>query len=325
MRAITISRFGPPEVLTEVELPDPRPAAGQVAIDVTHAAVGMIDVIFRRGDRSGDPRFPSPPFVPGLEVAGTIRELGEGVTDFRVGEPVVTLSLMTLGGYATVALADARLTVSLANTTIDPAQAVAVLPNATTAYLALTTVAHLREGETVLVHGATGGLASAFPAVARALGATRILGTVGSSSKTDVARSMGYDEVLTHDRFPDALSGQKFDLIVDPVGGPARRASLDLLAPLGRMLLVGHASTTPEEPIRGNDLWVRNIGVLGFSVGPILQAHPLRARPATSAVINLIEQGKLRVPIETLPLAEASEAHRRLEAKGVTGRVILTT
>jgi NADPH2:quinone reductase len=284
----------------------------------------MIDVFFRRGDRSGDPRFPSPPFVPGLEVAGTIRELGEGVTDFRVGEPVVTLSLMTLGGYATVALADARITVSLANTTIDPAQAVAVLPNATTAYLALTTVAHLREGETVLVHGATGGLASAFPAVARALGAARILGTVGTSSKTDVARSMGYDEVLTHDRFPDALSGQKFDLIVDPVGGPARRASLDLLAPLGRMLLVGHASTTPEEPIRGNDLWVRNIGVLGFSVGPILQAHPLRARPAASAVINLIEQGALHVPIETLPLTQASEAHRRLEARGVTGRVILT-
>jgi NADPH2:quinone reductase len=263
--------------------------------------------------------------VPGLEVAGTIRELGEGVTDFRVGEPVVTLSLMTLGGYATVALADARLTVSLANTTIDPAQAVAVLPNATTAYLALTTVAHLREGETVLVHGATGGLASAFPAVARALGAARILGTVGTSSKTDVARSMGYDEVLTHDRFPDALIGQKFDLIVDPVGGPARRASLDLLAPLGRMLLVGHASTTPEEPIRGNDLWVRNIGVLGFSVGPILQTHPLRARPAVAAVINLIEQGALHVPIETLPLTQAAEAHRRLEARGVTGRVILTT
>ena len=325
MRAITISRFGPPDVLTEVELPDPRPAAGQVAIDVTHAAVGMIDVIFRRGDRAGDPRFPPPPFVPGLEVAGMIRELGEGVTDFRVGEPVVTLSLMTLGGYATVALADARLTVSLANTTIDPAQAVAVLPNATTAYLALTTVAHLREGETVLVHGATGGLASAFPAVARALGAARILGTVGSSSKADVALSIGYDEVLTHDQFPGALIGQKFDLIVDPVGGPARGASLDMLAPLGRMLLVGHASTTPEEPMKGNELWVRSIGVLGFSIGPILQAYPMLARSAASAVIDLIEQGTLHVPIETLPLTEASEAHRRLEARDVTGRVILTT
>jgi NADPH2:quinone reductase len=324
MRAITISQFGSPDVLTEVELPDPRPAAGEVAINVTHAAVGMIDVIFRRGDRAGDPRFPSPPFVPGLEVAGTIRELGEGVTALRVGEPVVTLSRMTLGGYATIALADARLTVSLAGTTIDPAQAVAVLPNATTAYLALTEVAHLRAGETVLIHGATGGLASAFPAVARSLGATRIVGTVGSSSKTEAARSIGYDEVLTSDRFPDALSGQTFDLIVDPVGGPARLASLDLLAPLGRMLLVGHASTAPEEPIRGNDLWVRNIGVLGFSVGPILRADPLRARLASSAVITLLEQGVLHVPITTLPLTQAAEAHRLLEARGVTGRVILT-
>jgi NADPH2:quinone reductase len=324
MRAITISQFGSPDVLTEVELPDPRPAAGEVAINVTHAAVGMIDVIFRRGDRASDPRFPSPPFVPGLEVAGTIRELGEGVTAFRVGEPVVTLSLMTLGGYATVALADARLTVSLAGTTIDPAQAVAVLPNATTAYLALTLVAHLRADETVLIHGATGGLASAFPAVARALGAARIVGTIGSSSKTAAARSIGYDEVLTSDRFPDALSGQTFDLIVDPVGGPARLASLDLLAPLGRMLLVGHASTAPEEPIRGNDLWVRNIGVLGFSVGPILRDDPLRASSASSAVINLMEQGALHVPITTLPLTQASEAHRLLEARGVTGRVILT-
>ena len=324
MRAITISQFGSPDVLTEVELPDPRPAAGEVAINVTHAAVGMIDVIFRRGDRASDPRFPRPPFVPGLEVAGTIRELGEGVTAFRVGEPVVTLSLMTLGGYATIALADARLTVSLAGTTIDPAQAIAVLPNATTAYLALTLVAHLRTDETVLIHGATGGLASAFPAVARAQGASRILGTVGSSSKTDVARSMGYDEVLTHDQFPDALIGQKFDLIVDPVGGPARLASLDLLAPLGRMLLVGHASTAPEEPIRGNDLWVRNIGVLGFSVGPILRDDPLRASHASSVVITLMEQGALHVPITTLPLTQASEAHRLLEARGVTGRAILT-
>src|SRR5689334_15163047 len=121
MRAITISRFGPPDVLTEVELPDPRPAAGQVAIDVTHAAVGMIDVFFRRRHSSRDPRFPTRPVVPGIEVAGTIRELGEGVTEFRVGEPVVTMSLMVLGGYATVALADARLTVSLMSNNIDPA------------------------------------------------------------------------------------------------------------------------------------------------------------------------------------------------------------
>ncbi len=131
--------------------------------------------------------------------------------------------------------------------------------------------------------------------------------------------------MLPYDQFPGALRDQIFDLIVDPVGGPARRASLDLLAPLGRMLLVGHASTTPEEPIRGNEIWGRSVGVLGFSVGPILQTHPILARPAASAMINLIEQGALHVPIETLPLTNASEAHRRLEARDITGRIVLTT
>src|SRR3954469_322428 len=106
MNAIAISRFGGPEVLTQVELPDPHPGPGQISIDVTHAAVGMIDVIYRRGDRADDDRFPPPPFVPGIEVAGLVREVGDGVDQFRVGERVVTLSLMEMGGYATVAVAD---------------------------------------------------------------------------------------------------------------------------------------------------------------------------------------------------------------------------
>ncbi|MHB8690404.1 MAG: alcohol dehydrogenase catalytic domain-containing protein [Solirubrobacteraceae bacterium] len=99
MHAVTISRFGGPEVLSQVELPDPHPETGQISIDVTHAAVGMIDVIFRRGDRANDDRFPPPPFVPGIEVAGFVREVGDGVNQFTVGERVVTLSLMEMGGY----------------------------------------------------------------------------------------------------------------------------------------------------------------------------------------------------------------------------------
>jgi NADPH2:quinone reductase len=166
-----IGEFGGPEVLLPAELPDPKPGPGQITIDTSHAAVGLVDVFFRRGDRVGRPGYPRPPFVPGLEVAGTVRELGDGVTGFQVGEPVVTLSQMSLGGYATVTLGDAALTVSLKDSGADPAQAVAVLPNATTAYLALTRVAHLREGEKLLVHGAAGGLAAAFPAIARLLGA----------------------------------------------------------------------------------------------------------------------------------------------------------
>jgi NADPH2:quinone reductase len=324
MRAMTISAFGGPDVLKEVELPDPTPAAGQIAIDVTHAAVGMVDVRFRRGDVTGE-GFPQPPFVPGLEVAGTVRAVGPGVEEFRVGEAVVTLSQMRLGGYATVALADVALTVSLESRDIDPSQAVAALPNATTAYLALTRVAHLQPGERLLIHGATGGLASAFPAVARSLGAGGIMGTVGSPGKIDAAVALGHDKVLLADQFPDALDGEQVDLVVDAVGGDLRKPSLEVLAPLGRMLVVGHASTTPETPILGNELWRRNFGVLGFSVGTILQRNPDLARPAAEAVIDLIADGTLKLAIDELPLTAAAEAHRRLENRETAGRINLTT
>lgn len=163
--------------------------------------------------------------MPGLEVAGTVRELGEGVTGWQIGEPVVTLSQMSLGGYATVTLADAAMTVSLKGGDVDPAQAVAVLPNATTAYLALTRVARLREGENVLVHGAAGGLAAAFPGVARSLGASHVTGTVSSQARTADTAHLGYDAVFTSDRFVEGLDGRRVDLVVDPTNSrsPTRR------------------------------------------------------------------------------------------------------
>src|ERR1700716_1588356 len=162
MRAAVVTRFGGPDVFEVSEMPDPTPGPGQVSIDVTHAAVGLVDVYIRQGlykDRAG---LPKPPYVPGLEVAGTIRALGDGVAGFRIGEPVVTLSgTGAEDGYASVSGADAAMTASLEGTGVDPALAVAAVPNAATAYLALTSVAHLQAGERVLVHGAFGGLASA--------------------------------------------------------------------------------------------------------------------------------------------------------------------
>jgi D-arabinose 1-dehydrogenase-like Zn-dependent alcohol dehydrogenase len=141
-------------VLTETQLPDPEPGPGQITIDTSHAAVGLIDVLLRRGDMAKRPGLPQPPFVPGLEVAGTVRQLGNGVEGFHVGEPVVTVSQMALGGYASVTVAEASMVLSLSDSDVNPALAVAALPNATTAYLALTRVAHLQQGESVLVHGA---------------------------------------------------------------------------------------------------------------------------------------------------------------------------
>jgi NADPH:quinone reductase len=325
VHAVTISRFGGPEVLSQVELPDPHPGRGQIAIDVTHAAVGMIDVIFRRGDRANDDRFPPPPFVPGIEVAGFVREVGDGVNQFKVGERVVTLSLMEMGGYATVALADAARTVSLEGIDVDTAQAIAALPNAVTAHLALTHAVRIDGGETVLVHGATGGLASPFPAVARALGARRLIGTVAEDGHIEAALALGYDTVITGANFPAALDGEKVGIVVDPVGGELRKPSLDVLAPQGQLLIMGHASSNPDEPFTGDDLWGRSIGATGFVVGAFLQADPSRAQPALEAVSRLVTDGTLRVPVQTLKLAQAAVAHRHLEQRTNTGRLILTT
>src|ERR1700709_1565154 len=240
MHAVVVSAFGGPAVLTEVELPDPKPGPGQLTIDTSHAAVGLIDVLLRRGDMRDNPGLPQPPYVPGGEVAGSVREIGEGVEGFRVGEPVVSMSQATLGGYASVTLAQASPVVPLGDSAVDPAQAVAALPYAVTAYLGLTRAAHLQPGESVLVHGAAGGLAATVPAVARALGATRIVGTVSSPSRIKDTAHLGYDDVFTSDGFVEALAGRPVDVVADAVGGDVRTASLDVLAPFGRTLLLGH-------------------------------------------------------------------------------------
>ncbi|HEX8855384.1 MAG TPA: alcohol dehydrogenase catalytic domain-containing protein [Thermoleophilaceae bacterium] len=196
--------------------------------DVTHAAVGLVDVFIRQGlykDREG---LPQPPYVPGLEVAGTVRELGDGVDGFTVGEPVVTVSgTGPEGGYAAISVVDARFAVSLGSSGIDLALAVATVPNAATAYLALTRVAHLQSGETVLVHGALGGLASTFPGIASSLGASTIVGTVRPTSlPTAEASELPYNRLIGSDEFPDALIDERFDVVIDPVGGDVRTTSL---------------------------------------------------------------------------------------------------
>jgi NADPH:quinone reductase len=325
MRAVTIPRFGDADVLTLVDdVPGPRPGVGQVAIDVTHAAVGLADVLMRRGEFGG-----TPPMIPGLEVAGTVRALGDEVTGLRVGQAVVTLSRPTAGGYAQVTLADAAITFRLddLSPTVDPALAVAVVPNATTALLALEQVAHLRAGEKVLIHGATGGLAAIVAQVARELGAGQIIGTVRSPDRVQDAQRLGFDTVVESTRFADTLAEQHLDaidVVVDPVGGPLRAESLKVLAPLGRLLVVGNASGSPDVPIGANQVWLSNAGVLGFNVGGLLTSHPERGTAAARRALGLVAAGKITGAVATLPLDSAAEAHRRLEAGALSGRIVLT-
>jgi NADPH:quinone reductase len=301
MKAVVATRFGDPTVLTVVDRPDPTPGPGQIAIDVSYAAVGLIDVFLRQGLYKDRPGLPQPPFVPGLEVAGTVRELGPGVAGFAVGERVVTFSATGAGGYASVVVASADLLVSTEGYDIDPAVAAAVVPNAAMAYLAFANVARLAPGESVLIHGALGGFAAAFPGIARQLGAARVVGTV-RSSKLDAAAvtRLPYDRIVDSSKLPDALAGEKFDVIIDPVGGAVRTHSIDLLAPSGRLIVAGNASGEWDHQLDSNRIWYGGLTVSGFNAGSYIPAHPLEVRPAAEA------------------------AHQRMESRALNGRIVLT-
>lgn len=325
MKAVQVTRFGDPTVLAVVDLPDPVPGPGQVAIDVTHAAVGLIDVFFRQGLYKDRPGMPQPPFVPGLEVAGTVRALGDGVTGLAVGERVVSMSATGTGGYASVYVASATRVASLEGYDIDPVLAVTAVPNAAMAHVALTRVAHLSAGESVLVHGALGGFAAAFPGMARQLGASRVVGTVRTSKLAAAAATkLPYDQIVDSAELSSALGGQKFDIVIDPVGGAVRTQSLDLMPAGGRLLAVGNASGDWGHQLDSNQLWLRSVTVSGYNSAAYLSAHPQAIRPGLEAALQAAAAGLGEMDVDVLPFAAAVAAHERMESRSLNGRIVLT-
>ncbi len=325
MRAVVIPRFGGPEVLEVRDLPPPEPGPGEVTVDVAYAGVNHAEVLYRRGEVD----VPLP-FTPGIEVAGHVRALGPGVTGLRAGQPVAALTIVNSGGYAEVVRVAAPLVFPLDTLApdLDLAAAAAFPSNTTTALLVLSTVAHLQKGERVLIHGATGGVGSVLGQMARALGAGQVIGTVGHPDKVDAAKALGYDTVLLNDGFADALpnatGGAGIDVVVDPVGGEARTRSLAALNTLGRLVAMGNASNADDVTVSANDLWFSGKGVLGFNLA-LLSAHaPDGVHIAGEEALRLVASGAVRVEVtDVLPLEQAAEAHRRIEARAVRGKLVL--
>jgi NADPH2:quinone reductase len=129
--------------------------------------------------------------------------------------------------------------------------------------------------------------------------------------------------VIASEEFPDALMGEQFDVVIDPVGGDLRTPSLDVMAPLGRLLAVGNASGDWQHSVDTNRLWVSNLAILGFSVGSYLPTHPELARPAAEGALKAISAGLVNLHTDILPLEKAPEAHRQIEAGQVNGRILL--
>jgi NADPH:quinone reductase len=322
MRAILCRQLGGPEALTLADLPEPDPGACGVRIRVRAAGLNFADTLMLQGRYQERPPLP---FVPGLEVAGEVDRVGPGVHDLAPGQRV--LAVLPHGGFAQAAVAPASDVVPLPDT-MDDVTAAGFAIAYGTAYGALRWRADLHAGETLLVHGAAGGVGLTAVEVGKAMGAV-VIATARGGDKLAVAREHGADHVLDTDAddiraaVRDLTKGRGADVVFDPVGGAMFDASLRSIAWEGRIVLVGFASgEVPQIP--ANILLVKNASALGFYWGSYRKHDPERLRAAFADLFDWHAEGRLRPHVSaTLPLERAAEGLRMLAERRSTGKVVL--
>jgi NADPH2:quinone reductase len=325
MRAMQITELtGPDSALSLAELPDPEPShmltpGSGVVVDVHAAGVSFPELLQTRGEYQIKPPLP---FVPGSEVGGIVRSAPAGAA-VAPGDRVAAFCM--LGGFAEVAVAPEFLCFGLPET-LDFAQGASLVLNYHTAYFALSLRGRLREGETVLVHGAAGGVGTAVLQVAKGLGATTIA-VVSTDAKERVAREAGADHVVRSDGpWKDEakeLSGGGVDVVLDPVGGDRFTDSLRSLREGGRVVVVGFTGGSIPE-VRVNRLLLANTEVVGAGWGAHVLARPEFSREIGAAVQTLIERGFVAPLVGArFPLERAAEALALIDSRAATGKVVL--
>ncbi len=323
MRVVEISRFGPPDVLTLAERPDPVPAAGEVLIDVDAAGVNRPDVIQRYG------KYPPPPGasdLPGLEVAGRIAALGDGVTGWSIGDRVC--ALLAGGGYAERAAVPQEQVLPIPKG-LTGIQAAAIPETFFTVWTNVFQRGRLKAGESILIHGGTGGIGTTAIQLARTFGA-RVLTTAGSDEKCEAARKLGAEHAFnygTTDWAAEAksvTSGRGVDVILDIVGGEYIPRNVDLLAVEGRLLQIAFLKHARAE-IDFSIMMRKRAWITGSTLRPRTPAEKgAIARELHQHVWPLFEQGVVAPVIHsTFPLAEAAQAHRVMEASTHIGKLVL--
>jgi putative PIG3 family NAD(P)H quinone oxidoreductase len=323
MRAITFLQPGDVDVLTLGELPDPVPGAGEVLVEVAAAGVNNADLQQRQGN------YPPPPGasdVLGLEVSGTIRTLGEGVTDWSVGDRVC--ALLSGGGYASLAVVPEAQLLPVPDD-LDLVSAAALPEAACTVYSNIGMLAGLRPGQTLLVHGGTGGMGSHAVLWAKALGA-RVIATSGGDRKVRASRELGADLVVDHreeDFVERALAftdGVGVDVVLDVVGPAYLHRNLEVLAPNGHLAIIA-AGAGPDATLPIGQLMRKRATVSGTT----LRARPAAEKAEIVAAVRrdvwpFVVDGRVRPVIDAvLPITEAAEAHRRLASGDVVGKLLL--
>ncbi|MFF4603776.1 NAD(P)H-quinone oxidoreductase [Streptomyces sp. NPDC001339] len=324
MRAITIPEPGGPEALVRAEVPDPQPAEGEVLIDVAATAVNRADLLQRQGFY--DPPPGASPY-PGLECSGRISAIGPGVHGWSVGDEVC--ALLAGGGYAEKVAVPAGQVLPVP-TGMDLVTA-AALPEVTcTVWSNVFMIAHLRPGETLLVHGGASGVGTMAIQLAKAVGA-RVAVTAGSPEKLARCAELGADILIDYreqdfvQEIRKATDGQGADVILDIIGAKYLQRNVKALAVSGRLAVIGLQGGVKAE-LNLAALMAKRAAITGAG----LRARPLNEKAAIVAAVRehvwpLIVNGQVRPVVDrTLPLAEVAEAHRVVDAGMHVGKVVLT-
>ena len=324
MTVVEIARPGPPEGLCPARRPVPRPGAGEALIRVAAAGVNYPDLLQRQG------KYPPPPGasdVPGLEVAGQVVAVGEGATGLALGERVC--ALVTGGGYAEYCLAPAPQCLPVPRG-MDDVSAAAIPETFFTVWANVFDRGGLRSGETLLVHGGSGGIGTTAIQLGREFGA-RVLATAGSPEKCAVCEELGAEKAIDHRRedfvavVRERTGGRGVDVILDILGGEDTARNIACLAPGGRLVQIAFLKG-PKVEVDLTPILQRRLTLTGSTLRPrTVEEKGAIAWALRGSVWPMLERGTVRPLVHrTYPLAEAAEAHRLMESRGHMGKIVLT-
>jgi NADPH2:quinone reductase len=318
MKAIQVHQFGGPEVLALHEIATPKPGPGQVLVRVHAAGVNPYDTYMRAGTY---PIKPPLPYTPGSDAAGTVESVGEGVKKVKPGERVYTAKTVS-GAYAEYTIALESQLNPLPEK-ISFTQGAGLWVPYGTAYTALHHQASARAGETLLIHGASGGVGIAAVQMARALGLT-VIGTAGTQRGLDLVKKEGAHHAFDHtkqgysEEILKATGGRGIDVVLEMLANVNLATDLKLLAPLGRVIVIGNRG---EITINPRELMARRASVRGFTLWAATESETVEIYAGIAAGL---ETGTLRPIVgKELPLKDAPQAHRDILAPGAFGKIVL--
>ncbi len=322
MRAVVAEKVSKPEDLTIIDLPEPEPGSGQIRIDVKATALNFADTLIIGHKYQVRPDFP---FSPGFEVAGDVSAVGKGVKDFKVGDRVI--ATMDYGAYREQVIVEDYLAHPFPDA-MDYVTAASFPVAYGTSYVGLLRRSHIDLGETVLVHGAAGGVGLTAVEIAKAAGA-RVIATAGSDEKCAIAKAHGADHVINYadepirDRVKDLTGGEGAGVIYDPVGGDVFDQSLRCINWGGRILIIGFAAgRIPQIP--ANMLLVKSCSAIGVFWSSHRRREPESLRQDYAQLFQWWGEGKLKPLIgATYPLEKAGDAMAALLSRKVAGKIVL--